>query len=94
MNTIWPCLFSRRVRSGTDLAAMLNDYFPFDVEVRELQGHWIRLGSEDRSRLPGAGERGDSYNRLGVDAVLGDRVWDVQGEFRLRVGPLQYEQCG
>jgi type VI secretion system protein ImpH len=83
-------LFSRRVRTGTDLAAMLNDYFPFAVEVQEFQGNWMFLGPEDRTRLPGGDHRSPSFNQLGVDTMLGDRVWDVQGKFRLRVGPLGY----
>ena len=31
-------------------------------------------------------------NQLGVTAVLGDRVWDVQSRFRMRLGPLTYAQ--
>jgi type VI secretion system protein ImpH len=29
---------------------------------------------------------------LGVDAVAGSKVWDVQGRFRLRIGPLTYHE--
>jgi type VI secretion system protein ImpH len=29
---------------------------------------------------------------LGLNFILGERVWDVQSRFRLRLGPLTYEQ--
>ena len=29
---------------------------------------------------------------LGVNLVIGERVWDVEGKIRIRVGPLDYEQ--
>jgi type VI secretion system protein ImpH len=32
-----------------------------------------------------------AYATLGTDAVIGSRVWDVQGSFRLLIGPLSYE---
>ena len=31
----------------------------------------------------------DGNNDLGVNALAGERVWDVQSKFRLRVGPLE-----
>ena len=33
-----------------------------------------------------------SSQRLGVNTVVGERVWDVQGFFRVRLGPLSYGQ--
>jgi type VI secretion system protein ImpH len=29
---------------------------------------------------------------LGVDAVAGDRVWDIRAKFRIRLGPLSLRQ--
>src|SRR5262249_22491886 len=31
-------------------------------------------------------------NRLAVDLVVGSRIFDVQSKFRLRIGPLKYNQ--
>jgi len=31
-------------------------------------------------------------NRLGVNLVIGERVWDVQSKFRVRIGPLTWRQ--
>ena len=42
---------------------------------------------------PGSKTRlGGTNCGLGTAAVAGERVWDVQGKFRLRVGPLTYAQ--
>ena len=31
-------------------------------------------------------------NQLGVNLVVGERIWDVQSKFRLRIGPLTWQQ--
>jgi type VI secretion system protein ImpH len=76
--------FAHRPRCAVSLEALLRDYFGLDVRVRQFQGQWLRLGAANQSRLGGPAAR------LGVDAVAGDRVWDVQGKVRLRLGPLRY----
>ena len=49
--------------------------------VRRAQA---QAGSADRTTLGHVGPN----NRLGVDTIMGDRITDVAGKFRLRVGPL------
>ena len=34
----------------------------------------------------------DGNNQLGLTTVIGERVWDIQSKFRLRVGALGYQQ--
>jgi type VI secretion system protein ImpH len=60
------------------------------VEVRQFQGEWLQLSRDDQSALPRSGARFGQHCRLGVDVVAGERVWDVQGKFRIRLGPLGY----
>jgi type VI secretion system protein ImpH len=55
-----------------------------------VRGQWLALDVEEQSRLPGSTRGVGGNNRLGVDAVAGARVWDVQSKFRIRVGPLPY----
>jgi type VI secretion system protein ImpH len=83
--------FAHAPRSATGLEAVLSDYFSLPMRVEQFLGQWLLLEEPDRSRLPGAG-LGGLNNRLGVDSVAGERVWDVQGKFRVRVGPLRYRQ--
>jgi type VI secretion system protein ImpH len=77
--------FVQRPRNATNLRLMLADYFRLPVEVRQFQGQWLGVPPASQTRL---GELGT----LGVDAIAGERVWDVQSRFRLRLGPLKYAQ--
>jgi type VI secretion system protein ImpH len=78
--------FAHRPRCAASLEALLRDYFGFDVQVRQFQGQWLYLEAANQSRLGAAG----GNCRMGVDLVAGARVWDVQGKFRVRIGPLCY----
>jgi type VI secretion system protein ImpH len=84
--------FAHRPRPAVVLEGVLADYFEVPVEVRQLQGQWLRLGPDDRSVMPGAQHPEGLNALLGVNALAGDRVWEVQSKFRLRVGPLTYAQ--
>jgi type VI secretion system protein ImpH len=75
-------LFVQRPRSAIGLELLLADYFRLPVSIRQFQGQWLRLEPADQTKL---GEHGV----LGIDAVAGDRVWDVQSKFRVRLGPLK-----
>jgi type VI secretion system protein ImpH len=77
---------AHRPRCGVSLEAMVADYFDVPAELRQFQGQWLRLEPAGQSRL---GE-GACSNELGTNLVAGDRVWDVQSKFRLRLGPLRY----
>ena len=85
-------LFAEATRSATGLAALLSDYLNRPVEVIQFVGRWASLLAEDWSRLATSARPLGTYAQLGVDAVAGTRVWDVQGGFRLRLGPLDYRQ--
>lgn len=71
-------------RPAGGLAGMLSDYFGVPVEVEAFAGRRVPLDRENQTRL---GRRG-ANDRLGDGAVVGRRVWDVAGRFRVRVGPL------
>ncbi|MGA7802253.1 MAG: type VI secretion system baseplate subunit TssG [Gammaproteobacteria bacterium] len=79
---------ANRVRPAEGLAKLLSDCFGVPVSVEQFQGHWLTVEDEERTVLPSGPVRSGYYNRLGVDSILGDRVWDVQSRFRLRIGPL------
>jgi type VI secretion system protein ImpH len=81
-------LLVQRPRSAAALAALLQDYFEMPVEVRQFHGQWLQLDRGNQSSL----SDGDSNNLLGASLVAGDRVWDVVGKIRVRLGPLGYAQ--
>lgn len=89
-------LLSHEVRSAAGLQAMLSDLFACPVAVDSFVGGWIPIPEPEQSRLPGhspgPGQPDGRHCRLGVDAVAGTRVWDVQGRFRVRIGPLDHRR--
>jgi len=77
-------ILAQQHRSAVMLERLLGDYLDRPTRVVSFVGRWLRLRPEEQTRL---GTRG-AFNRLGADAVAGRKVWDVQGKYRIRVGPL------
>jgi type VI secretion system protein ImpH len=84
--------FARYPRSAIGLELMLQDYFKLPILVLQMFGQWLTLGQDDVSVMPGPDAPQGRNNELGVSLVVGERVYDVQSKFRLRVGPLRYPQ--
>lgn len=85
-------------RTAVGLEGLLSDYFkevlqpdrkgpPGRIEVREFIGRWHQL-SDDQGTVLGMR---DGRCWLGVDAVLGGRVWDQQGMIEVVIGPVGIE---
>jgi type VI secretion system protein ImpH len=81
-------LIAQRPHSASALRGVLRDYFSLRVEIDQCLGAWYELEAADRSYLSHELER----NQLGVGAFIGDEVWDQQSRFRIRLGPLTFEQ--
>jgi type VI secretion system protein ImpH len=80
-------LLGNRTRSAMGLAIMLSDFLGIPVRIEPFRGRWVAVSPGDQTRLDlVAGQ----YSRLGIDAVAGARLFDVQGGFRIVVGPLDY----
>ena len=78
----------RHVRNAEGLTSILRQFFRIPAEVEEFVGHWLALGTGERTCLSREGAA------LGSGAVVGGRVWDRQHKFRIQLGPLtltQYE---
>jgi type VI secretion system protein ImpH len=58
------------------------------VRVEQFVGRWLELERPDQTALASR-DRPEGLNaRLGVDAIAGRRVWDVESTFEVAVGPL------
>jgi type VI secretion system protein ImpH len=67
---------------------MLRDVFCAPVRVEQFVGRWLELERPDQTALASR-DRPEGLNaRLGVDAIAGRRVWDVESTFEVAVGPL------
>ncbi|WP_282609167.1 type VI secretion system baseplate subunit TssG [Pelagibius sp. Alg239-R121] len=78
--------------SAVALEALLSDFFERKVEIDQFQGRWLSLAADECTSLPANPVMDPGFCQLGVDAVVGSRVWDVQSSFRIRMGPLSYAQ--
>jgi len=79
---------SAQTRNVEGLEAILGDFFEVPATVENLIGHWLSLPREYQC---GLGVSRDSA-ALGENSVLGERVWDVQTRFRVRLGPLKFSR--
>jgi type VI secretion system protein ImpH len=73
------------------LELVLCEYFRTAIELQQFYGQWLAISQYEQSRLPALGAA-SSMNQLGMSAMLGRRIWDVQSKFRVRIGPLDYSQ--
>jgi type VI secretion system protein ImpH len=80
-------LFASRPRSAEKLAALVSDWLGRKVEIVQFAGAWLPLPPAERTALA-VGHKPGNWNRLGVDAAIGVRAWDLQARIILRIGPL------
>lgn len=73
-------------RPTVGLVRLLEDCFGVRVEIAERKGSWHSLEAGDTTRL------GTLNHALGVNTVLGSRVWDQAARFEVRLGPLTFDQ--
>lgn len=79
-------------RSVSALESILSDFFERPVRVEQFRGRWVWLAPDELTTLPSRSLPEGAFGQLGTNAVIGERVWDVQGSFRLRIGPVDYRQ--
>lgn len=75
-------------RSPEGLAAILSDYLSVPAEVRCFQGMWLELPADSRCRLGHSPATG----LLGSTCIAGERTWVAHLRFRIRFGPLNWDQ--
>lgn len=78
-------LLANRPRSMPGLVALLTQYFGLRFEIRPFSGQWLKLEPASQAQLVEP-----SQCQLGVNVVAGERIWDLNSIFRVRIGPLHY----
>ena len=81
-------LLSHRPRNAVSLERLLEDFFGIPIQVLEFQGQWLQLDPENQSQVGAE----DGNSTLGMNIVVGARVWDIRSKIRIRLGPLTYKQ--
>lgn len=77
-------LLSRRPVSATALQHTLAHYFRVPVRIEQLVGAWRALDPDQHTRIGIGGQN----QVLGVNTVVGTRMWDQSGRFRIIIGPV------
>ena len=81
-------LLAHRPRSASGLEQLLGEYFRVPVRVRQFAGGWYDLEQDQWTQI---GARSGQNRMLGLDVVLGKRVWDEHAGVSIRLGPLDLE---
>lgn len=84
--------FAHSPRSAASLEDILSDYLGVTVEIEQFVGQWLYLSEEEQSCMPSASEPAGLNCELGKSTVVGERIWSTENRFRIRFGPLSYEQ--
>lgn len=79
-------LIAQRPHSTNSLENILSDHFQTTAKIDQFSGQWLRLSSDDVSKL------GVANSVLGRSAIIGSRVWDQQSKLRIRIGPLTFKR--
>ena len=79
-------LISQRPHSSVAVAAILGDRFDAPAALEQFTGQWLRIEDDSITQL------GEANSVLGLSAIVGTRVWDVQSKFRIRFGALTLQQ--
>ena len=66
------------------LQKILSHYFNVPVKIEPFQGSWIKVPKDQQSIIGNDGK----FNRLGKDAILGDRFWEQQAAIKIHIGPI------
>jgi type VI secretion system protein ImpH len=79
-------LFQENARPTIGLERLLSSYFRISVSVQSFVGRWVRLATDDQTRLGRFGQ----HHQLGNGAITGQRIWDVSNSLQIQIGPLEY----
>lgn len=75
-------LLSQRPISANNLAALVRGYFKIDAQIEQFVGQWNYVPKMEQTCL------GRNVCALGEDAFIGERIWDRQTKFRIKLGHL------
>jgi type VI secretion system protein ImpH len=77
---------TQRPHSKIAIELMLGDHFGVPVKIRQFAGQWLKLDPENLTYI------GRQNSQLGVNTVIGTRVWDDQSKIRVSFGPLTFNK--
>lgn len=79
-------LLSQKPISAANIGALVRGYFAVDAHIEEFVGQWMQLPVHEQSSLA------SGHCCLGLNAFVGERLWDRQTKIRIRIGPVDAAQ--
>jgi type VI secretion system protein ImpH len=79
-------LIAQKPHSANAIENTISDYFRVPAKLEQFFGQWLALNKSDVTKL------GVENSGLGVNAIVGSRIWDQQSKFRVRLGALTFNQ--
>ncbi len=79
-------LIAQRPHSAAALEQILADYFRIKAKIIQFYGQWLLLDNESITRV------GRANHSLGLNTIVGTRVWDYQSKFRVVLGALNFRE--
>jgi type VI secretion system protein ImpH len=79
-------LISQKPHSANTVENIVADFFGIKAKVLQFFGQWLPLGQDDVTLL------GKQNAVLGLNSIIGSNVWDQQSKFRVKLGPLTFNQ--
>lgn len=80
--------FADTCRTACGLENMLTSILEFPVQVVQFCGRWLNLPLRVQSALPSVAQPLGQNLKLGENAVVGQRAWEEQSLFQVRLGPV------
>ncbi|CAN5493109.1 type VI secretion system baseplate subunit TssG [soil metagenome] len=79
-------LIAQKPHSASALAQILSDYFGVKSKIEQFFGQWLDLEKESVTFL------GAANSSLGLNALIGSRIWEQQSKFRLILGAMTFAE--
>lgn len=79
-------LIAQKPHSSSALGQILSDHFGVPAQIKQFYGQWLDLEEESITRV------GKANYSLGINTIVGTRVWDYQSKFRVVLGALKFTQ--
>ncbi len=85
-------VYASSQNSPIALAKLLTDCFKVPVEIEQFVGEWGELYEDDYVVLGSSKGRNGQNNQLGVNSIIGKRVYCVESRVRIVIGPLDNDE--
>jgi len=83
-------LTSSKSKSAARLKALITGVFGVRVEIDQCVGTWLHLDADDQLKLGGFGPGG--AGQLGMDTIVGAKVYSVSDKIRIRIFTRSLEE--